>query len=136
MFLRRLAHYDRNPPHLAASLLAGRRGHAECIPAWYQELSTVARPAHEGSDGGCDTIEEMVDLTEKRAEVVECYDNEPVDCVMMRIVKQEPGSDAAAAAAAAVGVGVGADSERPGSAAAALVEATVSAALRVKKERV
>ncbi|CAN0274099.1 unnamed protein product, partial [Ectocarpus sp. 8 AP-2014] len=95
VFLRRLAHYDRNPPHLAASLLAGRRGHAACIPAWYQQLSTAARAAHEGSDGGCDTIEEMVDLTEKRAEVVECYDNEPLDCVMMRIVKQEPGSDAA-----------------------------------------
>lgn len=40
--------------------------------------------------------------------MVECYDNDPVDCVMMRIVKQEPvwkqgGKSPAAAAAMSVG---------------------------------
>lgn len=32
-----------------------------------------------------------MDLTEKEVEVVECYDNEPLECVMMRVVKKEPG---------------------------------------------
>ncbi|CAN0419240.1 unnamed protein product, partial [Hapterophycus canaliculatus] len=109
IFLRRLVHYDRNPPHLAASLLGGGgggggggpggRGRVACIPAWYQEISSAsgARPGSGSSlrsaGGGEDDegIEEVVDLTEKEAEVVECLDNDPVDCVMTRIIKKEPG---------------------------------------------
>lgn len=86
VLLRRLAHFDRNPPHLAAA--ASGRGRAACVPAWYQELA-VTRQSATGTGGG--EIEEVLDLTAKEVEVVECYDNEPLDCVMMTVVKQEPG---------------------------------------------
>ena len=140
VFLRRLEHYDRNPPHLAASLLGGGAAHKAIIPAWYQQLS--APPASAGSSsaaggggGGSggggrvdgddgDGIEEVVDLTEKEVEVVECYDNEPLDCVMMRIVKQEPGWEEEKEG----GRGEGGNGRGEGAAAAGAIAATAAAA--------
>lgn len=157
ILLKRLAHYDRNPPHLAASLHGGggqRRGHAACIPAWYQELSAAAPLSSIASGGGggggseadCDGgIEEVVDLAEDEADVVECYDNEPVDCVMMRVVKQEPVLDEEEKAAEArtgnevarvwqTGAGMVGDHRRFSEAAGAGASAAVHMAPRVKME--
>lgn len=83
VLLRRLAHYDRNPPHLAAS--NSRQSTKACVPAWYQALALGPQ------EDGADDIEEVFDLTAREIEVVECYDNQPLECVMMRVVKQEPG---------------------------------------------
>lgn len=158
VLLRRLAHYDRNPPHLAASLLGrgGRgRGHVACIPAWYQELSAAAPLSSHasGGDGGdgsgvdLDGIEEVVDLAEDEADVVECYDDEPLDCLMMRVVKQEPGLEEEVAAAEAqaglgngvsriggTGTGVGMIGDHQRSSDAAAASTMVSTATRVKME--
>lgn len=85
-----------------------------------------------GSDDG---IKEVVDLTEKEVEVVECYDNNPLDCVMMRIVKQEPGLEEEEAeeggreeAAAAGGSGTGGEETATGATAGCLGSSGVAAA--------
>lgn len=142
VFLRRLAHYDRNPPHLAASLLGGeggggKRARVACIPAWYQQISyspaQSGGSSSSGSPGGSGAagssgyeeddagIEEVVDLTEKEAEVVECLDNEPVECVMTRVVKKEPGVEDASEAES--GENAGADDDQGSSSSSALAGA-------------
>ncbi|CAM9171102.1 unnamed protein product, partial [Ascophyllum nodosum] len=57
----------------------GRGRWAASVPLWYQEVAGVG--------GG---VVELVELTLDEAEVVECLDNEPLDCVMMDVVKKEP----------------------------------------------
>ena len=152
VFLRRLEHYDRNPPHLAASLLGGGASHKAVIPAWYQRLSAPEATGGSSSIGGGgggtdgddgDGVEEVVDLTEKEVEVVECLDNEPLDCVMTRIVKQEPGleeeedgrgSGAGAGRGEALAAGGGAAADRLGSFNGATGAGSSTAGPRVKME--
>lgn len=100
----------------------------------------------DGDGGNDDGVEEVVDLTQKEVEVVECYDNEPLDCVMMRVVKQEPGLEegqeergegtVAAAAAGAVGDRAGSSGVATAAAAGAVVAGAGSSTTpaRVKME--